>query len=177
MSAVMPSHAERTLYLMRHGHASSLSPAGDRERPLTGRGRREAHEMGEVLARRGVHPDLVLVSSARRTRGTWRAVNDAGVDPETAVVTGRLYEVGGQQVIDLLRRVEPTARRVMVVGHFPGIPETIDLIVRGRGDQRALERMHFGYPTAGLATIGVHGEWADLPEVDAELLRFDFPVG
>lgn len=168
---------ERTLYLMRHGHASSLSAAGDRERPLTARGRREAHEMGTVLVRRGVHPHLAVVSNARRTRSTWREVNDAGVDPETAVVTRRLYEVSGAEVVDLLRGVQPEVASLLVVGHFPGIPEAIDLITRGRGDQRALERMHLGYPTAGLATIGVRGEWADLPDVDAELLRFDFPVG
>ena len=56
------------LILLRHGKADSVSAlGGDLERGLTDRGRRDAALMGRVLADAGFTPDLVLVSSARRT--------------------------------------------------------------------------------------------------------------
>ena len=70
----------RYLWLLRHGKAASAAPRGgsDRDRPLTGRGRRDAAALGARLSGGvllpGVEelpaPQLVVSSSAVRTRQT-----------------------------------------------------------------------------------------------------------
>ena len=63
------------LYLVRHAKSSwkdaSLS---DRERPLNGRGRRSAPEMGGRLATGGHSPDLIISSPARRAFSTAKKI-------------------------------------------------------------------------------------------------------
>ena len=59
------------LILMRHGKAERhAASGGDFERALAESGRADAAVMGRVLAGLGLTPDLMLVSSARRTRET-----------------------------------------------------------------------------------------------------------
>ncbi len=60
-----------TLCLLRHAKSSSSNPTlPDRDRPLATRGVTDAPLMGKAMAERGIDPELVLCSSARRTRDT-----------------------------------------------------------------------------------------------------------
>ena len=60
-----------TLSLLRHAKSSWKNPTlADRDRPLATRGETDAPVMGKAMAERGIDPDLVLCSSARRTRDT-----------------------------------------------------------------------------------------------------------
>src|SRR5579875_2861703 len=57
------------LLLLRHANAAAAPPGlPDHARPLTAVGRAAAGAMGRAMRRLGLQPDLVLVSSARRTR-------------------------------------------------------------------------------------------------------------
>ena len=60
-----------TLSLLRHAKSSWNNPSlADRDRPLAIRGVADAPLMGRAMTERGIDPDLVLCSSARRTRDT-----------------------------------------------------------------------------------------------------------
>ncbi len=57
--------------LLRHAKSSWGAPTlSDHERPLSPRGERAAAAMGMYLARSEPAPDVILCSSARRTRET-----------------------------------------------------------------------------------------------------------
>ena len=62
----------RTLLLVRHAKARKadrqLSTAIDLARPLSGRGRKDARQMGKRLAKLDLRPDLIWTSPAQRTR-------------------------------------------------------------------------------------------------------------
>ncbi|HSS74001.1 MAG TPA: histidine phosphatase family protein, partial [Gaiellaceae bacterium] len=59
----------RTLYLLRHAKSSWDDPSlPDDERPLAPRGRRDGKRIAEHLRRHEIEPELVLCSSAARTR-------------------------------------------------------------------------------------------------------------
>ena len=59
------------LSLLRHAKSSWKDPTiADHDRPLNTRGTAEAPVMGKAMAEHGIDPDLVLCSSARRTRDT-----------------------------------------------------------------------------------------------------------
>src|ERR1700709_2272329 len=69
------SGAMRQLLLLRHAKSSwEEKELPDHERPLNPRGRRAAVAMREAMEGLGLAPDLVLVSTAARTRQTLEAL-------------------------------------------------------------------------------------------------------
>jgi len=63
----------RTLLLVRHAKSSWDEPGlEDRARPLARRGKRDIPRMAAHLAAKGVAPDAIVTSPARRARATAR---------------------------------------------------------------------------------------------------------
>ncbi|MHA1180671.1 MAG: SixA phosphatase family protein, partial [Alphaproteobacteria bacterium] len=76
-----------TLSLLRHAKSSWDEPGlSDHERPLAKRGQKAAPKVGAALAGMGVQPDLVLCSSAARTRETLSLVLQKFPAPPPQVV-------------------------------------------------------------------------------------------
>jgi phosphohistidine phosphatase len=111
------------LILLRHGKADSVSgTGGDLERGLTDRGRRDAALIGRVLADQGFTPDLVLVSSARRTRETWEEL--ASAFPGAKVeFTQDLYLASSNHLARVAEASAKNTECLMIVGHNPGLHE------------------------------------------------------
>ena len=149
-----------TLSLLRHAKSSWSNPAlPDRERPLATRGVTDAPLMGKAMAERGIDPELVLCSSARRTRDTLDLVlPELRVEPKIVYVDA-LYHASPEEMLELLHGIQPGANRVMMVGHNPEIQAfALDLV--GSGPKHFRDRLRTKYPTAGLAVINfVSGLW------------------
>jgi phosphohistidine phosphatase len=108
----------RRLILLRHATAGP-SHGDDLSRPLTAKGVREAAAAGRALAARGLMPDVVLVSPARRTQETWEAM--AELFPNARVETApRLYDAGAEILMDAAED-EVEAETVLVIAHNPGL--------------------------------------------------------
>jgi phosphohistidine phosphatase len=152
-----------TLSLLRHAKSSWSNPAlPDRERPLATRGVTDAPLMGKAMAERGIDPELVLCSSARRTRDTLDLVlPELRVEPKIVYVDA-LYHASPEQMLELLHGIQPGANRVMLVGHNPEIQAfALDLV--GSGPKHFRDRLKTKYPTAGLAVINfVSGLWTSV---------------
>ncbi|MFM7274917.1 MAG: SixA phosphatase family protein, partial [Gammaproteobacteria bacterium] len=84
----------KRLILCRHAKSSWADPGmADIDRPLNDRGKRDAPEMGRRLRERGVAPDLVVSSGARRARATARRIAaELGIDGDAVTIVERLYE-------------------------------------------------------------------------------------
>jgi len=93
-----------TLRLMLLRHAKSDRPAGvaDEGRPLAERGRRDSARMGRHIVRKGLLPDLALVSTARRADETWRAASCAFDQHAPARNEPRLYEASSRELLELV---------------------------------------------------------------------------
>ncbi len=66
------------LMLLRHAKSEKAEPGmRDHERTLNARGRSETPMIGAYMARHGLIPDRVIVSTARRTRETWERLAPA----------------------------------------------------------------------------------------------------
>jgi phosphohistidine phosphatase len=64
-----------TLYLVRHAKSSWKQPElSDFERPLNKRGKNDAPFMGRLLSDKGINPDLLISSPAKRARITARLI-------------------------------------------------------------------------------------------------------
>lgn len=152
-----------TLSLLRHAKSSWKNPSlPDRERPLSTRGQGDAPEMGRAMSERGIDPELVLCSSARRTVDTLRMVlPELKVEP-TVAYEDALYHASPDEMLEMLRRIQPGARHVMIVGHNPEIQAlALDLI--GAGPKHMRDKLKEKYPTAALAVINfTAGLWSSV---------------
>lgn len=120
--------APRELAVLRHGQAHPAAPGGDdAARELTDHGRAEARRAGRQLAARWGAVDHVLHSSAVRTTQTWQEM--AGELPAVAAEavwpTPQVYEAGLVELLAALGDLPDEARRVVLVGHAPGVPTLV----------------------------------------------------
>ena len=165
-----------TLHLVRHAKASRDTPVDDHDRPLAPRGRKAAPVMARWMAEKGIAPELVLVSTARRCRETW-----AGMQPEfpsrpTVEAEDGLYLASATQLLARLRRLPAGRREVMLIGHNPGLHE---LAVHLAGDGAAAERRQLQekFLTGALATLSSPGlVWSDIGPGRLSLIRYVRPA-
>jgi len=159
-------------------HAKSARPHGvpDHDRPLAGRGRRDAQAAGRWFLQEGPAPDLVLCSTAVRARHTWEIVALSLPGASTRLVPD-LYGAGTQEVLEVLRRAPDAARVVLVVAHEPTLSE-LTLALAGQGsDEGALHEVETKFATSGIAVLRHRGPWRSLAAGSAVLERFVVPRG
>ena len=144
----------RRLILFRHAMAEPRAPSGeDIDRPLAAAGRSDAALMGQVLARQGLTPDLVLVSRARRTQETWDCL--AGAFPKArARICDDLYNASAEEIVAEVQAVAEEAATLMVVAHNPGLHElAIELMLDAAASPLEVDRVAARFPTATAAAF------------------------
>jgi phosphohistidine phosphatase len=164
----------RRLMLLRHAKSDWPGGVADRDRPLAPRGRHDAPRMGEEMARRGLHPDLALVSTARRTLETFALVTPF-LAPKAERFEAAIYEAEAPAILEVVRRVEDQVGTLLVVGHNPGLERlAADLI--GGGSERLRDRLGEKFPTAALAVIDFEAaHWRDIKRGEGRLALFLTP--
>ena len=116
----------KTLLILRHGKSSWKHPGlADHDRPLNGRGRRDAPQVGRLLREKGLVPDLIVSSTAIRARVTAELVADRAGCSRRAKKNRDLYLASVPDILGVLRKVGGRASRLLVVGHNPGLEELI----------------------------------------------------
>ena len=110
----------RHLLLLRHAKTERADGRReDRERALTGRGRREARLMGRLLTAAELVPEAVLTSPAERARTTAELAIEAGGWRCKPRVLPSLYASSVAVSLDALRTHGGPAETVLMVGHQP----------------------------------------------------------
>ncbi len=166
-----------TLLLLRHAKSSwDHSNLDDFERPLADRGRQAAPLMGRYLAKHHLQPDLILCSSAMRTQQTLELVRASFSGCEPAVrYEDDLYLAPSSNLLGHLKRVSQRWKRVLLVGHNPGMQE-LAVRLAGSGDPAALRAMSEKYPTAGLAVFTFDAaRWSEIAAQTGRLVSFVTP--
>ncbi len=161
----------KRLTLVRHAKSSWKDPSlEDFDRPLSGRGKQDAPEMGRRLADRGVRPDALVTSPAKRARKTARKIaSEIGFPEDEIREEPRIYEADGGTLLRVVRDLDPLWKDVLLVGHNPGLSELLDLLV-GADPQRG------DLPTAAAAEILLPGpSWAEVEVGQGRLVRLDRP--
>jgi phosphohistidine phosphatase len=159
-----------TLVVLRHAKAAGEPGVNDHERPLTGRGRRNASAAGQWLLAQGIAPDRVLCSSSRRTRETWEQVSAAlaaaAPDQDGVSYDRRVYDAGAADLLGMVREEHEEVGTVMTIGHNPASHQlAVDL--SGRSD--------FPFPTCALAVIQLAGTWAGAVPGSGDMTAFWTP--
>ena len=153
----------KQLLLLRHAKSSWEDPKlADFDRPLAGRGLKAAKLMGRELAARDWLPDLALVSTALRTRDTWRLV--AAELPAHTQVTfdDALYDASAADILSQLRQADASSGSLLVVGHNPGLEYLANQLAAPGSEAKARKRLEEKFPTASLARFVFEGDWSGL---------------
>jgi phosphohistidine phosphatase len=159
----------KTVFIMRHAKSSwKDTHLADHQRPLNKRGKKAAPEMGKRLNERGVRPDAIVSSDARRAMETAASMaamlglssNDIQEDPD-------LYDAPPNRILSVIHRFMDNWKQVIVVGHNPGLTE--------------LANRFYPYPIANIPTAGIVelgfkiASWLEIDRENLEFSSFDFP--
>lgn len=145
----------KTLLILRHAKSSWNDPGmTDRDRPLNSRGKEDAPRIGQLLRERGLQPDLILSSTAKRARSTAKRVVEGGQLTCSPQLLDELYLAPAETYLAVLRRQPAEYDRILVVGHNPGLEELVLLLT---GNCLTL-------PTAALVQVEFDLDtWFELP--------------
>lgn len=153
----------KTLFLLRHAKSSWKDDAlSDHERPLNKRGRATAPRMGAYLAEHELLADVIISSTAVRAKSTAELIVEHSGFKGDVHFTDELYPTTPARCLSVLQRFADEADSAMLVGHNPGLEETLCALT-GR-----YERL----PTCALARIALPVEsWDDVtPSTAGELI-------
>lgn len=162
-----------TLSLLRHAKASKGDDSNeDIARPLSERGRRAGPAVAAFMKRNKLRPDLVLCSSALRTRETVEHVwPEAGDRPRVKYEVG-LYLASAPDLLDRVRKAPRTAPHLMVVGHNPGL-QMLALELIGEGDSALINAISVKLPTAALVVLTFSAKaWKEVAPGTGRLVHF-----
>jgi phosphohistidine phosphatase len=159
--------ATKRVYVLRHAKSSWDDPQmGDHDRPLAGRGRRAGAAIAQHMRAAGLAPELVICSTARRTRETLELLEPAVGAAETRLEE-HVYGASATDLLELLRGMPEDVDSVLLIGHNPGVQQLV-LALAAPGSR--IEAVASKFPTGALATLSFDGaRWSDLKPESAEL--------
>lgn len=159
----------KSLILVRHAKSSWDDPAlSDYDRPLNDRGRKDAPMMARRLLSKGIRPDILVSSPARRALTTAHAFAAEMDIPLHQIQTAEaLYMAGPGDFLRVITTLDDAVGTAAVFSHNPGITDFANLLGVARID-------HF--PTC--AVFGIHidtSHWKDIGNAGKSFWFFDFP--
>jgi phosphohistidine phosphatase len=158
---------DRRLVIVRHAKSAWPDDVPDAQRPLNGRGRRDAPAAGRWLRERVGHIEAVVCSPAARTRETWGLIAAELEGAPDPVFDERVYAASAGTLLAVVREIADDVGSALLVGHNPGIA---DFVNSATGE--ALEMK-----TSAVAVLGLTGSWADAGPGRARLLAHATPRG
>lgn len=161
---------QRTLVLIRHAKSSWANPLqSDFERPLNDRGKKDAPEMGARLKKLGIIPDLIVSSSAKRTKQTAKRIaEEIGYKEDDIRWEEKLYHCIPSVLEEVIYETSDRIKTIFIVAHNPGITDFVNQL----SPEFNIENM----PTCGI--VGAHietREWNNFAISDKKVFLYEYP--
>jgi len=157
------------LYLIRHAEALPLGERGvkeDEERPLSGKGEKQAEELGRFFKRRRIVLDEVLASPLLRAQQTAELMVSHLPQPRPQIQTtdALVPRARPRKLGKFLRSVQ--GERLALVGHLPHIAEWAAWLIGDKKAQIDFAKAGVAYITCGeMAAKGLGTlQWLITPE-------------
>ncbi len=137
----------KQLILFRHAKSSWDDDVGDADRPLAGRGERDAPRMGKRLKARAARARICIVAShATRAQRTAELVAKAlGIKRKEVRTERALYLASPDDILGVVAAQDDSLSCLLVVGHNPGLTELVNRLL----PDLALDNL----PTSGAVAI------------------------
>jgi phosphohistidine phosphatase len=119
----------------------------DHDRGLNKRGKREAPRIGQLLLEQQLLPDLIVSSDAKRCRRTVEKLCECSGYRGDTVLSGELYLAPPAVYLKMLSSLSDDFRRVLVVGHNPGLEELLEGFIHRYEPLTTAALAHIEFPT------------------------------
>jgi phosphohistidine phosphatase len=149
------------LHLLRHAKSSWDESIEDSRRPLAKRGRQAARLIGETLPAAIGALDLVLCSTALRTRETAEAMLFGFRPAPRILYEDELYLAPLATLVRLLRELDEDCGAAMVIGHNPGLHE-LAAVLASPGSKSYAALADGKFPTGVRVSFAIDGSWAGI---------------
>ena len=150
------------LHLLRHAKAERDGSGDDKERRLSRRGHDDARQVGKTLPQAIGAIDLVLCSSAVRTRETAALVLARYQRSPRIHYEDAFYLADARKLLQRLRDLDEGLGTVLVVGHNPGLQELAAMLALASASPQYRMLAAGKFPTAARASFRTDGPWANL---------------
>jgi len=161
---------QRTLVVIRHAKSSWANPLqSDFDRSLNERGMADAPDIGQRLKKLGIIPDLIIASSAKRTRQTAKRIaKEVGYDPENIKWEEKLYHCIPSVFEDVIYDADEKVMTIFIVAHNPGITGFVNQI----DPAFSIDNM----PTCGVVAAHINAtEWSAYATSARKVFLFEYP--
>lgn len=155
----------KQLVLIRHAKSSWEHDVKDAERPINKRGFNDATLVSKSLKMTSYVPEIFFSSSAKRTLSTCEIfIKTLNLDKKKLNIKDELYDFGGQNVIDFIKKIDNSYNNVMIFGHNHAFTSICNIF----GDQ-FIDNL----PTSGLVVINFDvNSWQNIKKGVTELTIF-----
>jgi len=171
----MGSNAQKRLFLLRHAIAVNEMSDGDEGRALAPKGIEDAQALGDYMKHHNYTPDLVLCSSARRTRETLEGVQ-THLDAGNVKTLDILYSGSAGDYLYEIQQCDNKYDNILIVAHNPSIYELVRLLA-AQGSDSVMQRLSEGYSPASLSVVNcVCEKWADIQPAENTLAAIVNPM-
>ena len=161
---------QRTLVMIRHAKSSWTNPLqSDFERPLNERGKKEAPEMGKKLKKAGIIPELIIASSAKRTKQTAKRIaEEVGYSEDKIKWEEKLYHCIPSVFEEVIYEIGQEVKTIFIIAHNPGITEFVNQLV----PEFKIDNM----PTCGVVASHIETEeWNNFSIATKKVFLFEQP--
>lgn len=119
----------KVLYMVRHAKSSWEHDLVDHQRPLDERGKMDARLVSIQVKNEINPPQKIITSDANRALSTARFFKDAlSVADEDFIMNHDLYDFGGQNVLRIIKELNNSVDRVMIVGHNHAFTSIVNML-------------------------------------------------
>ena len=135
----------KTIILFRHGKSDwNAHFEDDHSRPMNKRGINAAKKMGKYLADIKEIPELLISSTAHRTRKTIELAAQSGNWKSECIFESSIYGGSPNVLIEIIKNLDEKFNSVCLIGHEPNFSSFIS--------KSCNEKFH-RFPTASMAKI------------------------
>lgn len=159
----------KRLILLRHAKSDwSNIELTDFQRPLNERGRKDAPEMGRRIRKTEFNPEIILVSTANRTKETISLFVSAAEWEKTDLIEKDwLYLASQEEYIKYIEKMHDEVTHLCICGHNPTISNVINYFA---GESIT------NVPTCGIAVIDFEFDsWKEIGFDTGKLIYYDYP--
>mgnify|MGYP002621821314 CR=1 FL=1 len=160
----------KTLYLVRHAKSSwSIDQIEDRDRPLKGRGIRDAHLVSQYIYENMEAQQTLAMYVSPATRALHTALIFArtmGIPAKKLKLEDELYHCGVSDLVKSIKGAPELCDTVFYFAHNPAVTDFVNAMTNARISN---------VPTTGVVCIRFHVDrWQDI-DAGAELIQFEYP--
>lgn len=159
----------KTVLLVRHAKSDWGDPSlSDFDRPLNGRGKRDAPVMAHRLLDKNIFIDAFISSPAKRAKRIAEVfANEYKRDKDDIIYRDELYGASENVFFDVILSADNKFNSIAIFSHNPGITDFANLLTDTKVDN---------IPTSGIFAIKANCEkWKHFKEAEKEFLFFDYP--